>query len=98
MINLKMSVRKSLFDLESMNRNVWMLENICQVALCVDNVQFTNLVEDNFLYKATDNDQDELANLDDFCVKIMLDLEDTINLIRGKLTILQRLTLMALLT
>ena len=65
--------------------------------LGVDSIYWTKQAEEGYLLSDLDVNE-EVAGLDEYCYRIILDLEEVTELIRGDLTAIQRRVLVALVT
>ncbi len=74
-----------------------MLKHPAQVVLGVDSIYWTKQAEEGYLLSDLDLNE-EVAGLDEYCYRIILDLEEVTELIRGDLTAIQRRVLVALVT
>jgi len=56
------------------------------------------MAEDNYLIPENCQNAEDYSKMDEFVIRIVLDLEDAIYLIRNKITEVQRINLIALVT
>ena len=63
----------------------------------MDSIYWTKQAEDQYLLSDLSPD-DEIGTLDEYCYKIIMDLDEVTELIRGELTTIHRRTLVALVT
>ena len=56
------------------------------------------MAEDNYLIPENCQNVEDYSKMDEFVIRIVLDLEDAIYLIRNKITEVQRINLIALVT
>ena len=96
--SIKIATRQALINYETDDRKDWIVKHICQVTLTVDSINWTRMAEDQYLIPDNPQEDDEYFKMDEFVTRIVLDLEDAINLIRTNISEIQRMNLIALVT
>lgn len=83
--SIRVCFRNSFLQYDNEARNAWIQKNPCQIVLTIDSCMWVRLTEQFFLVSEGE-DPEDVGNMDDFCMKIILDLEDEITLLRTDLT------------
>ena len=76
------------------------MNNPCQVSLTMDSVKWIQQTETFYLLpdQPNEEEQEEIGNMSDFCLKIILDLEDAINLIKSNINFTERILVQSIIT
>ena len=96
--SLKGATRNAIIAFEQDDRKEWITRHCCQVTLTVDTIMWTRMAEELYLLPSEPTENDEIQNMEEFIVRIVLDLEDAIKLIRTQISHIQRINLNALVT
>jgi len=83
--SIRGQTRLAIINYENDERKVWIIKHCCQVTLTVDAIFWTRMAEDNYLKPEKCEDEDEYGKMDEFIVRIILDLEDAISIIKTKI-------------
>lgn len=86
--SIKSLLNKAVLLYDNENRNNWFLSFPCQVSLSVDYLHWIRMTESFYLLNGEDEEEEieDLGSLEDFCLKIMLDLEDLGKMLVTKIT------------
>ncbi len=96
--SLKIATRTALIGLEYDERKEWITKHACQVTLTVDSIAWTRMAEEQYLQLTEEANDEEIRPVDEFVVRIVLDLEDAIAHIKGEISPILRNNLNALVT
>lgn len=98
--NLKSLARNAMMEFENFEKFDWIQKYPCQITILIDNQQFTQVLEENYLQdELNDPDlQDEYGQMDQICMKIILDIEEFVLHIRKTFDKILKLKMMSILT
>lgn len=68
--NLRIQMRKAINDYENVDRKEWISKNLFQIAQTVDLIQFTGIMEENFLDIPEEAELDEEDTLQFYNFKL----------------------------
>ena len=87
-----------MISYDNEERKEWIVRNSCQVTLAVDSVYWTRMAEEIYLVSDLFIDEDDQGKMDEFYIRISMDLDDAITLIKTNIPEVQRITLISLVT
>lgn len=99
--SIRSNTRLAIIAYENDARKDWIIKFCCQITLCVDAIFWTRMAEEQYLFPEVldpDDEDNDYGKLDEFIIRIILDLDDAINLIRSNIEKIQRTNLIALVT
>lgn len=87
-------------DYENLEKSEWIDKFTTQVAATIDNQQIIQMLEENYLIDEKNDPEglDEYGKLDQFCIKLILDIEEIINFIKNTKDYVRKLKLMTIMT
>lgn len=80
--SLKICIRNAMISYDNEERKDWIVKNCCQVTLGVDSVYWTRMAEEIYLVGDSIVEEEDQGKMDEFYIRISLDLDDAITLIK----------------
>jgi hypothetical protein len=84
--SLKVATRAAIIGQEQDERKEWITKHCCQVTLTVDSIFWTRLAEEQYLLPDGPCEDEDFRPIEEFVMRIVLDLDDAISLIRTQIS------------